>query len=145
MDSFACRNHPICLILRLVTSSYSVIESRNWKARHSLMRRAWKRKWNEFWGRFQQRCCVQSWKTELTDWINVLNRLGTTYHKEHKMNSFCLILMKIASIARTSGPPFTCSNSWNHRGIPRLTLEDMFRHWMEGLEWVSQNNGDYYP
>jgi hypothetical protein len=29
--------------------------------------------------------------------------------------------------------------------IPRPTLEDMFRHWMERLEWVSQNNGDYCP
>jgi hypothetical protein len=29
--------------------------------------------------------------------------------------------------------------------IPRPTLEDVFRHWMERLEWVSQNNGDYHP
>jgi hypothetical protein len=28
--------------------------------------------------------------------------------------------------------------------IPRPALEDVFRHWMETLEWVSQNNGDYY-
>jgi hypothetical protein len=28
--------------------------------------------------------------------------------------------------------------------IPRPTLEDVFRHWMEKLELVSQNNGDYY-
>jgi hypothetical protein len=28
---------------------------------------------------------------------------------------------------------------------PRPTLKDMFRHWMERLEWVSQNNGDCYP
>jgi hypothetical protein len=28
--------------------------------------------------------------------------------------------------------------------IPRPTLEDLFRHWMERPEWVSQNNGDYY-
>jgi histone-lysine N-methyltransferase SETMAR len=28
--------------------------------------------------------------------------------------------------------------------ISRPTLEDMFRHWMEGLELVSQNNGDSY-
>jgi histone-lysine N-methyltransferase SETMAR len=27
--------------------------------------------------------------------------------------------------------------------IPRPTLEDVFRHWMERLEWVSQNNGDH--
>jgi hypothetical protein len=29
--------------------------------------------------------------------------------------------------------------------IPRPTLEDVFRHWIERLDWVSQNNGDYYP
>jgi hypothetical protein len=29
--------------------------------------------------------------------------------------------------------------------IPRPNLDDMFRHWTERLEWVSQNNGDYYP
>jgi hypothetical protein len=29
--------------------------------------------------------------------------------------------------------------------IPRSILEDMLRHWMEKLKWVSQNNGDYYP
>jgi hypothetical protein len=28
--------------------------------------------------------------------------------------------------------------------IPRPTSEDVFRHWMERFEWVSQNNGDYY-
>jgi hypothetical protein len=28
--------------------------------------------------------------------------------------------------------------------IPRPTLEDMFRPWMERLEWVSQHTGDYY-
>jgi hypothetical protein len=28
--------------------------------------------------------------------------------------------------------------------IPQPTLEDVFRHWMERLEWVSQNNGDFY-
>jgi histone-lysine N-methyltransferase SETMAR len=28
--------------------------------------------------------------------------------------------------------------------IPRPTLEDVFRHWMQRLEWVSQNNSDYY-
>jgi hypothetical protein len=31
------------------------------------------------------------------------------------------------------------------RAIPRPTLEDVFRYLMERLEWVSQNNGDYYP
>jgi hypothetical protein len=31
------------------------------------------------------------------------------------------------------------------RAIPRLTLGDLFRHWMERLEWVSQNNGNHYP
>jgi hypothetical protein len=46
------------------------------------------------------------WKTGFTDWINVLNRMGTMHHKEHKKNSFCLILMKIASGARTSGLPY---------------------------------------
>jgi hypothetical protein len=29
--------------------------------------------------------------------------------------------------------------------IPRPTLEDVFRHLMERLKWVSQNSGDYYP
>jgi hypothetical protein len=29
--------------------------------------------------------------------------------------------------------------------IPQPTLEDVFRHWMERPEWVSQNNDDYYP
>jgi hypothetical protein len=29
--------------------------------------------------------------------------------------------------------------------ILRPTLDDMFRHWMKRLEWVSQNNGGYYP
>jgi hypothetical protein len=28
--------------------------------------------------------------------------------------------------------------------IPAETLERVFEHWMERLEWVSQNNGDYY-
>jgi histone-lysine N-methyltransferase SETMAR len=27
--------------------------------------------------------------------------------------------------------------------IPRPTLEDVFRYWMERPEWVSQNNGNY--
>jgi hypothetical protein len=30
-------------------------------------------------------------------------------------------------------------------GIPRPILENVFRHWMERLECVSQNRGDYYP
>jgi hypothetical protein len=29
--------------------------------------------------------------------------------------------------------------------ILQPTLEDVFRHWMERLEWVSQNSGDQYP
>jgi transposase len=29
--------------------------------------------------------------------------------------------------------------------ILRPTLDDVFPHWMEGLEWIFQNNGDYYP
>jgi hypothetical protein len=29
--------------------------------------------------------------------------------------------------------------------IPRPTLENKFRHWMERPEWISQNNNDYYP
>jgi hypothetical protein len=29
--------------------------------------------------------------------------------------------------------------------IPPGTLHCVFEHWMERLEWVSQNNGDYYP
>jgi hypothetical protein len=29
--------------------------------------------------------------------------------------------------------------------IPRQTLGDVFRHWMERLELVSQNSDDYYP
>jgi transposase len=29
--------------------------------------------------------------------------------------------------------------------IPQPPLEEVFRHWMERLEWVSQDNGDYYP
>jgi hypothetical protein len=29
--------------------------------------------------------------------------------------------------------------------IPRPTLEDLFRHWMERLEWISQNNGAHSP
>jgi hypothetical protein len=29
--------------------------------------------------------------------------------------------------------------------IPRPTLEDVFRHWMKRLDWVSQNNGDCDP
>jgi hypothetical protein len=31
------------------------------------------------------------------------------------------------------------------RAMPRPTLEDVFRHWMERLELDSQNNGEYYP
>jgi histone-lysine N-methyltransferase SETMAR len=31
------------------------------------------------------------------------------------------------------------------KAIPRPTLEDVFRHWMERLESLSQNNGAYYP
>jgi hypothetical protein len=49
------------------------------------------------------RLLCSAWKTGFTDSINVLNRLGTTYHKKYKRNSFYLILMKIASSARTSG------------------------------------------
>jgi hypothetical protein len=29
--------------------------------------------------------------------------------------------------------------------IPGENLECVFEHWMERLEWVSQNNGDDYP
>jgi hypothetical protein len=29
--------------------------------------------------------------------------------------------------------------------IPIETLQRVFEHWMQRLEWVSQNNGDYYP
>jgi hypothetical protein len=28
--------------------------------------------------------------------------------------------------------------------IPERILRDVFDDWMERLEWVSQNNGDYY-
>jgi hypothetical protein len=30
-------------------------------------------------------------------------------------------------------------------GIPQETLQGVFQHWMERLESVSQNNGEYYP
>jgi transposase len=30
-------------------------------------------------------------------------------------------------------------------GIQSETLTAVFEHWMERLEWVSKNNGDYYP
>jgi transposase len=30
-------------------------------------------------------------------------------------------------------------------GTESETLTDVFEHWMERLEWVSRNNGDYYP
>jgi hypothetical protein len=30
-------------------------------------------------------------------------------------------------------------------GIESETLTAVFEHWMERLEWVSTNNGDYYP
>jgi hypothetical protein len=30
-------------------------------------------------------------------------------------------------------------------GIESENLTAVFKHWMERLEWVSQNNGDYYP
>jgi hypothetical protein len=30
-------------------------------------------------------------------------------------------------------------------GIESETLTAVFEHWMEGVEWVSKNNGDYYP
>jgi hypothetical protein len=30
-------------------------------------------------------------------------------------------------------------------GIKSETLTAMFEYWMERLEWVSKNNGDYYP
>jgi hypothetical protein len=29
--------------------------------------------------------------------------------------------------------------------IESETLTSLFEHWMERLEWVSKNNGDYYP
>jgi hypothetical protein len=29
--------------------------------------------------------------------------------------------------------------------IPGDTLHSVFENWMERLEWVSRNNGDYYP
>jgi hypothetical protein len=29
--------------------------------------------------------------------------------------------------------------------LPRPSFEDVFRHWMERPEWVSQNNDDFYP
>jgi hypothetical protein len=30
-------------------------------------------------------------------------------------------------------------------GIESETLTAVFEHWMERLEWVSKNNGDYHP
>jgi hypothetical protein len=30
-------------------------------------------------------------------------------------------------------------------GIESETLASVFEHWMERLEWVSKNNGGYYP
>jgi hypothetical protein len=30
-------------------------------------------------------------------------------------------------------------------GIESETLTAVFEHWMARLEWVSKNNGDYYP
>jgi hypothetical protein len=30
-------------------------------------------------------------------------------------------------------------------GIESESLTAVFEHWMEGMEWVSKNNGDYYP
>jgi hypothetical protein len=30
-------------------------------------------------------------------------------------------------------------------GIESETLTAVFEHWMERQEWVSKNNGDYYP
>jgi hypothetical protein len=30
-------------------------------------------------------------------------------------------------------------------GIELETLTALFEHWMERLEWMSKNNGDYYP
>jgi hypothetical protein len=30
-------------------------------------------------------------------------------------------------------------------GIESETLTAVFEHWMERLEWVSKNDGDYYP
>jgi hypothetical protein len=30
-------------------------------------------------------------------------------------------------------------------GIESETLTAVFEHWIESLEWVSKNNGDYYP
>jgi hypothetical protein len=30
-------------------------------------------------------------------------------------------------------------------GIESETLTTVFEHWMERLEWVTKNNGDYYP
>jgi hypothetical protein len=30
-------------------------------------------------------------------------------------------------------------------GIESENLTPVFEHWMERLEWVSKNNGDYYP
>jgi hypothetical protein len=29
--------------------------------------------------------------------------------------------------------------------IESETLTAVFEHWMERLEWVSENNGDHYP
>jgi hypothetical protein len=29
--------------------------------------------------------------------------------------------------------------------IPVETLEWVFEHWIERLEWLSQSNGEYYP
>jgi hypothetical protein len=30
-------------------------------------------------------------------------------------------------------------------GVESETLTAVFNHWMERLEWVCKNNGDYYP
>jgi hypothetical protein len=30
-------------------------------------------------------------------------------------------------------------------GIPQETLQRVFQHWMERVERVSQNHGEYYP
>jgi hypothetical protein len=39
----------------------------------------------------------------------------------------------------------TCGNSSDSGGYLKETFQGMFDHWMERLEWMSQNNDYSYP
>jgi hypothetical protein len=67
-----------------------------------------------------------------------------TYLISHHLTSFCSIM------SRNVSKEWLFRHTRNHStqlvtDIESEALTAVFEHWMERLEWVSKNNGDYYP